>query len=231
MKPKSSFIQHRINYLRQIPYFSVIDAGFLKPIAQTAVSRKYDSGQIVILEGDLNSGLFIVEAGCVKITKVAVDGKEQILQIIGPNETFNSVGVFTAAPNPATVIALELSTLLIIQRELMQQLLIKHPNLAQYVIEELSNQILNLIDLVDDLSLRKLESRIAKHIIEKSIHNKIVRKQWATQTEIAARMGTVPDVISRIMRKFVEEGIIDVDRREILIIDRLKLENKATPDH
>ena len=83
--------------------------------------------------------------------------------------------------------------------------------------------MLHLITLVEDLSLRKVESRFARLLLEEAEENVIPRKRWATQTEIAARLGTVPDVISRTIRKMAELGILQVSRSEITILNREKL--------
>jgi len=71
--------------------------------------------------------------------------------------------------------------------------------------------------------LRKVEGRFARLLLEEAQGNVIQRKKWATQTEMAARLGTVPDVISRTQRKMTELGILQVGRGEITILDREKL--------
>lgn len=123
------------------------------------------------------------------------------MQFLGRGEAFNAVGVFTGTPNPATVTALEPSTVWMIPREKMLALLETHPPLALMVIQDLAGRVLHLITLVEDLSLRKVESRFARLLLEESQDNIIPRQRWATQTEMAARLGTVPDVASRTIRK------------------------------
>lgn len=209
--------------LAAIPYFKHLDTVTLKAVAQAAIRRIYEPNQIILLEGEPAGGLYVLQEGWLKVSKISLDGREQILQFLGRGEAFNAVGVFTDALNPATVTALEPSIVWIIPKERMLELLETHPPLARVIIQDLAGRVLHLITLVEDLSLRKVESRFARLLLEEAEENVIPRKRWATQTEIAARLGTVPDVISRTIRKMAELGILQVSRSEITILNREKL--------
>lgn len=213
--------------LRSVPYFAELSSELIKPIAQSAIRRCYDPGQLVILEGEPAFGLYIVQAGWLKAVKIALDGREQTLQFLGPGEVFNAVSVFTDAPNPATVSALEESVLWVVPRQAMLRLLDAYPGLARQVIQNLAGRMLHLLGLVEDLSLRTVEARLARMLLEQAERATVARQRWATQAEMAARLGTVPDVISRVLRKFADEGLVEVARRQVKILDRAGLESKA----
>lgn len=206
-----------------LPYFKGLDAGTLDAISHLAARRLYEPGQIILLEGEPAGGLYLIQEGWLKVSKISLDGREQILQFLGSGEVFNAIGVFTNTPNPATVTALESSTVWLIPRGKMLDLLEEYPTLARVVIQDLAGRVLHLITLVEDLSLRKVESRFARLLLEEAQNDIIPRKRWATQTEIAARLGTVPDVVSRTMRRLVESGVLQASRSEIAILDREKL--------
>jgi CRP-like cAMP-binding protein len=209
--------------LAVLPYFKDLDATTAQAVTQAALRRKYETNQIILLEGEPASGLYIIQDGWLKVSKISLDGREQILQFLGTGEVFNAIGVFTNTPNPATVTALEPSIVWMIPKESMLELLQTHPALARMIIQDLAGRVLHLITLVEDLSLRKVESRFARLLLEEAHNDVILRKRWATQTEIAARLGTVPDVVSRTMRKMTELGILQATRTEITILDRGKL--------
>ena len=80
--------------------------------------------------------------------------------------------------------------------------------------------MLHLLDLVEDLSLRTIEARLARTLLERATAGTLHRHRWATQTEMAARLGTVPDVLSRALRKLADEGLVQVSRHQIQILDR-----------
>lgn len=226
MRIDTSF-QEANKVLSVVPYFAGLDQRTLETIARTAIPRDYDPGQLVILEGEPASGLYIVQDGWLKVSKIAIDGREQILQFLGKGEVFNAVSVFTEAPNPASVTALEMARLWIIKRDTMLQLLETNPIMARFIIQDLARRLTHLISLVEDLSLRTVEARLARLLLEQSVGETVERKKWATQTEMASRLGTVSDVISRTMRKLAERGMIQVTRNEIQILNRAELEKIA----
>lgn len=206
-----------------LPYFKDVDSATLQAVTHAAIHRTYDANQIILLEGEPAGGLYIVQDGWLKVSKVSLDGREQILQFLGGGEHFNAISMFTDTPNPATVTALESSIVWMIPKERMLDLLEAHPPLARIIIQDLAGRVLHLITLVEDLSLRKVEGRLARLLLEEAQDNVIQRQRWATQAEIAARLGTVSDVASRTMRKMIETGILQVTRSEITILDRDKL--------
>jgi CRP/FNR family transcriptional regulator len=213
--------------LSSVTYFQGIDEKALQEIVQAAHRNQYDAGQLVLLEGEQAAGLYLVQSGCLKVSKIALDGREQILQFLEAGEAFNAVGVFTGQPNAATVTALEPSRVWLIRREIMKKLLATQPDLAVRVIEDLAGRVSHLISLVEDLSLRSVEARLARLLLENAVKGRIQRQRWATQVEIASRLGTVPDVVSRTMRKLAERGLIEISRQAIHLIDREGLESIA----
>jgi len=159
-----------------------------------------------------------------KVIKMSLSGREQVLNFLGPGDVFNAIAVFTDHPNQATVIALEDSHVWWIDQDTILELIQTHPALAKQVIADLAGRILHLVSLVEDLSLRSVESRLARVLVESMEETTVSRHKWATQNEMASRLGTFPDVLNRALRKFVDEGLIEVKRHQIRIlnIDALK---------
>lgn len=225
--PETDASQRLVSLLSSIGYLESLDRATLEAVARSAVRRGYAPDQVVFLEGEASSGLCVVQDGWLKAIKLAPDGREQILNFLAPGEVFNAVGVFASDSNPATVIALEPSTIWFIERETMLQLLEDHPRLARAVIQDLAQRILHLIQLVEDLSLRSVEARLARLLLEQAQTDVLPRQRWATQAEMAARLGTVPDVINRALRALAREELINVERHQIQILDKAGLEQKA----
>ncbi|WP_119071952.1 Crp/Fnr family transcriptional regulator [Aggregatilinea lenta] len=228
--PNSDQMHPAVKLLSSITYLESLDTVTLESVARTAVKRTYNSEQIVFLEGDSSSGFCVVQDGWLKAIKIAPDGREQVLNFLGPGEVFNAVGVFAGDSNPATVIALEPSTIWIIQRDTMLRLLEDHPGLARAVIQDLAGRVLHLIQMVEDLSLRSVEARLARLLLEQTQTDILSRHRWATQAEIASRLGTVPDVINRALRSLAQDGLIKVERHQIQILNKAGLETKAGLD-
>lgn len=210
--------------LAKVAYFQGLDPKTLQEIVRAAHRSQYDAGQMILLEGEQTAGLYLVQSGGLKVSKIALDGREQILQFLEAGDVFNAVGVFTSQPNAATVTALEPSKVWMIRRETMKKLLADQPDLAGRVIEDLARRVSHLIALVEDLSLRSVEQRLARQLLENAVQGRIQRQRWATQVEIASRLGTVPDVVSRTLRKLAERGLIEISRQEIRVLDQEGLE-------
>ena len=210
--------------LATIPLLQGLDAARQSELADAAIWREYAPGAVVLLEGEGPSGLNYLQYGWLKAVKQSPDGREQILRLIGPSEIFNEVGVFANMTNPATVIALEAAGAWLLPRAQLHDILRTHPDVAEKVIENMAQRILYLVSMIADLSLRTVEVRVAHFLLEEAKDDQLHRQRWATQAELAARLGTVSDVISRVFRNLSDAGIIQVNHHEIRIVDRPALE-------
>ena len=213
-----------------IAYLQSLDAVTLQSVARSAIKRVYEAGEMVFLEGESSGGLCVVQQGWLKAIRMGPDGREQVLNFLGPGEVFNAIGVFARDSNPATVIALEPSTIWVLRGDTMRRLLVDHPRLAEAIIHDLAGRVMHLIQLVEDLSLRTVEARLARLLLEQAQAGTLPRQRWATQAEMAARLGTVPDVINRALRVLTQESLITVERHQIRILDKEGLERKAGLD-
>ncbi len=222
--PPTQFVQ----ILRTIPLFSGLDASSLQELGQLSRWREYDAGEIVVLEGDAHSALYYLQYGWLKVVKTSAAGREQILSFLEPGETFNEIGVFAKQTNPATAIALEPAGVWLIPRTTLLGLLQENPEFAQYVITRMAERMLHLVSLVTDLSLRPVTGRLARLLLEDAVDDVLERPRWYTQGELAARLGTVPDVIQRTLRSLENDGLIAVDRQQIRILDRAALTKVAS---
>lgn len=206
--------------LRAVSYFSALDENWLNHLAQSAIRRAYAPEQVILLEGEPCAGLYIVESGWLKAIKISIDGREQVLQTLKPGDVFNAISVFTDNPNQATVIALETSHVWLVRRDLLLRFMDEHPLLMRQVVHDFAGRIMHLIQMVEDLSLRSVEARLARLLLEQARDQYVQRHRWSTQAEMAARLGTVPDVVNRALRKLVDQGMIRVERHQIQILDQ-----------
>lgn len=216
--------------LRETVYGQALCEKALQHTAGSAIRRRYEAEQMVFLEGDEVAGLYAVEAGWLKLVKMSPSGREQVIAFVGAGETFGEIAALTLHTNLVTAIALEPTTLWLVPREVFLQLLTEEPCMAQAVILALTQRVSRLVGLIEDLSLRSVEGRTAHLLLDLSDDGIVRRQPWATQAELAARLGTVPRVLSRALRHLSEEGVIQVERSQIAILDREKLEEKSVPD-
>ncbi|MEZ4667597.1 MAG: Crp/Fnr family transcriptional regulator [Anaerolineae bacterium] len=216
-----------LDHLRTIAFLQGLDDPQLVELAQSAIWREYAPNAVIFLEGEAASAIYYMDFGWIKVSKSSPDGREQILRFLGPGEPFNELSVFANKNNPATAIALEAVGAWLIPREAVRRLLVTHPEVAIHVIENIADRVISLVSLVADLSLHSVETRVARMLLDEATEDVMARRRWATQTELAARLGTVPDVLSRALRSMVDAGVIEMNRHEIRVLDRQTLEEMA----
>ncbi|MBX7212989.1 MAG: Crp/Fnr family transcriptional regulator [Thermoflexales bacterium] len=216
-----------IEHLARLPEFHDLGEAALIELAQGASWREYVPDEVVFLEGDPAAGLFLLSFGWLKVVKGSAEGREQVLRLLGPGETFNEIGAFTRRPTPATAIALEHAGAWQLRQNAVMDLARREPDLAQRMIESMADRIVDLVNLVADLSLRTVSGRLARLLIEDAVGDVVARRRWETQGELASRLGTVPDVVQRALRGLEAERLIATSRQEIRILNRAGLEKLA----
>ena len=205
--------------LLQNPLFADLEPADSRRLTRQAVWRTYDAGAVVCLEGDPSAGLYVLESGWLKVVRSAPSGREQVVAFLAPGDTFNEIGALASRPNPATAVALEQAGVWLIPSGALLALQRDNPSFALHLVQRLAERVLHLVDLVTDLSLRTLRQRLARLLLEDAVNDTLERPNWYTQAELAARLGTVPDVVQRALRQLSDEGSISVDRRRIVLRD------------
>jgi len=217
--------------LKTIKYFKDLPEEAMKALVDSALPRHFETGQVIYLEGEPAEYVYILERGWVKATRMTHEGREQGLHFLRPVEIFGETAVFTGTTYPATTTALEVSDVWMIPSEALLSTLKQFPDLALAVIHILSDRILNYIELVEDLSLRSVEARLASTLLRNAeiIEDQLIvlRREWTTFDEMAVRLGTVRDVLSRALKTLELEGYIQVDKQKIVIINPEELAKRA----
>ena len=216
-----------LHALSTIQLFSDFDDESLKEILDGSLTKSFPAEVIILWENEPTPGIHLVRSDWLKAVRSAHTGREQVLRLFGPGDSFSVISALSDAPNQVRVISLEEAIIQIIPRELIFTMLDRHPELSHKLVERLSQSLAHLISLVEDLSLESVETRLAKFLISRAKDGTYHRKKWETQDTIAAQIGTVPDVLSRILRDFEKSGLISVNRKKIMLLDMQALSKKA----
>lgn len=210
---------------------SELDALSLEAITKAAVRHTFEKGQIVCLEGETCPGLIIIEAGWLKSVKISPQGREQEIRLAGPGEMINEISLMSGDFNLLTLRALENSVVWIIDREIIFDLMTKHPILSNLITQNMAKRLVQLLNLVEDLALRNVEGRLANLLLSHSKGETIQSQHWSNRAEIAARIGTTSVVISRVLHEMEDQGSIRLDRHDIHILDTNRLERIAFQEY
>jgi len=209
----------QLEFLKSILYFSDLGLAELESIRKLVFEKTADRAEMVLLEGESAANLYFVASGVVKVFKTSAEGKEQILSIVRPGESFNDVPIFDDGPNPASARTMGPVLLYGIKKNDMEAILRDHPKIALNVIKVLARRVRHLVSLVEDLSFRHVIGRVAKILLE-HIGGEIGRGPRLTQQEMAAMAGTAREVVGRSLKALEEEGAIRFDRHRIIITDK-----------
>lgn len=194
-----------------------------KSIAASAIPRHFDAGQVIYVEGEPAESIYVLESGWIKATRMTLDGREQAMMFLRPVEVFGDIAVLTGTTYPGTVIALEPVSVWTIPAQTILDLIPRCPDLAMAVIRHLGERVLHYINLVEDLSLRSVEARLAHTLLQNAElhdgHLIVPRREWTTFDEMAVRLGTVRDVLSRALKTLEAENLLRVEKQFIILLD------------
>ena len=215
-----------IEFIKSLPYFSGLNDDELDSIRRSIFEKTTDRGEIILFDGEPSRELYFIVSGAVKLVKTSAEGKEQILKIIRPGESFGDVPIFDGGPNPASAQAMSPVSLYGIRKAALESVLKEHPGVALNVIVVLAGQVRHFMSLVEDLSFKHVIDRVAKILLEYSGDGSSSRPHL-TQQEMAAMAGTAREMIGRSLKALEEDGVIRFDRHRIVIADSKALEELA----
>jgi CRP/FNR family transcriptional regulator, cyclic AMP receptor protein len=197
-------------------FFAALAQDDLEALSKVMVERSYPAGQIVLLEGAASSVLYVVARGRLKLYKTSLRGREQVLRLLRPGDTFNEVAVFDEEPNPSSAQAIEPCTLYLLRRRDLLRLVAERPGIALTVTRTFARRLREALALVEDLAFRDVASRLARILLEGS-------DPRLTQELLAAMAGSRREVIGRALKTFSQEGAVKVERGRIHVLDRAVL--------
>ena len=212
-------------YVQQIQLFKELKPKSLKFLADNSIEKHFAKGQALFLEGEPCIGIYLVISGQIKVFKQGNTGRQQTINFFKPEQSFNEIGLIEGVKNAVSAVALEPSHIFIVPCSAIGEILQDEPKFVQKVILNLTKRIHYLSELVRDLSVKSVRSRLAEYLLLESENSDgiILRRDWYTQEELASRLGTVTDVIQRTLRQFDQMGVIKMSRSQIEIKDQAAL--------
>lgn len=206
--------------LSGVKLFEGLPTEALALVHQQASHHRFADGQVIMLEGDRNPHVFFVRNGHVRVYRSCAEGREQTMINIGPGAAFNLPCAFGSCHNvPANAVAVGDVDIVAIERRVFRELTITTPSLAAAVLSDLSDKLRHVGCLARDLSLRSVRGRLAQLMLDESNREGKETIRW-TQEQIATQIGSVREVVGRVLRGFIREGLISMKRQRIIVLDR-----------
>jgi CRP/FNR family transcriptional regulator len=222
-------MKNLIDFYKKVTIFSNLTEEQYRMISEITKLKHYRKKETVFNDGEEANGFYIVYSGRVKIYKVSFDGREQILHIFGKHQIFGEVPVFSNKVFPATATTLENSEIIFIPKERFISLVNEHPQIALQIIGVLSMRLHAFTNVIENLSLKEIPSRLASYIIylkEKSGEGMKVELE-VNKSQLSSILGTIPETLSRIFTKMSQNNILEIKGKFIIIKDFEKLDEIA----
>lgn len=216
--------------LAKVPIFSGLTESELAFLSQRTVPRRYKSGEIVFSEGEPCAGLYVVEAGHVRIYKSSANGREQVLSVDGPGSSVAELPVFDGGNYPASVAAIDDAILLFVSKQDFQALCLAHPQVALKVLRVVGARLRRLVGIIEELSFTTVRHRLASFLLRlaakegKQTSDGVEVTLSVSNQELAAQIGTVRELVSRNLSRLQAEGMLKMEGRTLILCDPKALE-------
>jgi len=219
--PQSNFVAT----LRRLPLFTDLSEAELALLAEKVSRLFFDERAVIFREGDVCQELLIVEEGAVKIVKSASNGRQQLLSVERKGSSLAEVAVFDSGRYPASAEAASPTILLRLSADSFRKTCLQNPDMALKVFKVLAGRLRRLVGLVEDLSSSTVRARLIAYLIRMGeergqqtplgVHFQLTENN----EELAVRLGTVRELISRNLGRLHEDRLIVMNKRTVSIPD------------
>ncbi len=217
--------------LKRSRLFSGLTDQDIDEIEAISTSKKYPKGASFFFEDEEAEGFYLVASGKVKVYKLSSEGKEEILHVVSPGETFGEVALFAGSTYPAFSESLAETHVLYFSKERFLGLIRKKLQLGLNLIAGLSLWLRKFVNLAEELSLKDVPARLSSYLLDlstklgRSSERGIVFELDITKGQLASRLGTINETLSRVLGKLRDKGIIEVEGKKITILQKQVLED------
>ena len=213
----------RIELLRACPYWAPLDVAALDVLANAVQEHRYPQGAHLFAEGDDvgEAALHIVASGVIRIYKLSPDGREQTLRLFHTGDSFADVPAFDGGGYPAHADAMEYSVVLLLPRRQLLNLMHSHPAIALGALQVMAGRLRHMTGLVEDLSLRRVSSRVARLLVRQPATAAL------SQGQLAPMVGSAREMVNRSLRSMADAGIVQMQGGDIAILDHDRLSDLA----
>ncbi len=223
----------KIAALRRTKLFQELDDDALRSVAERAFERRYQKDEVLFVTGEVARGMYVIVEGAVRAYRVSSDGREQVIHVERTGATIAEVPIFDDGAYPSTAAAEEETLTLFIDKNDVRRLCLQHPEIMLTALKLLAGRLRRCAELVEALSLREVGQRLARFLLAEArrrgtrTDDGISVNLTQTNQQIAARVGSVREVVSRAFTRLQHDGLIVFEGRRLIIRDEAALESFA----
>jgi CRP/FNR family cyclic AMP-dependent transcriptional regulator len=213
------------DFLKNVSSFAGLNQEALSELADRLTRRVFAEGMTIFHRGSLGQRLYIVRSGGVRIFLFSSSGRQMSLNTIGPGQCFGEISLIDGRPRSAGAITTEKTETLILQRGDFLQHIQKYPETASQIMELLCGRLRQSTDTAQRMVFLDARGRIIVKLLElvdqngKQNSNGEMPELSISQTELATWVGIRREGVNRILSDLRGQGLIDVDKHGITIVD------------
>jgi len=215
-----------ISLIKQCPLFSELNAQALKALVEVSQRSSCDKEGVLFHEGEEANSLYILINGSVDLIKSTLEGRQQLVRSVKGGEMFAEAAMFAGETYPVTAITRTRSEYIVITKNRFVKLVKSHPEISMTIIGTMAKLLRHLNKRLSDLSLESVASRLAKFLLKKS--REVSDRSFSlgmSKRDLAFKLGTIPETLSRNLKKMKDGGIIEISKDKIILKDINMLES------
>ena len=223
-----------IQYLKQIPLFTHLKDAQLKAIAARCTKAQFRKGDVIFHRTDMSTELYIVNDGILKAVLTDDEGDEIVLARFGKGDFFGELSLLDGKGRSATIVADDSSDLSVLSREVLFELIQKDPRIATGLMATLVERLRKADEMIESLAFQEVGERLVRALVDGATRDErtakgFLRREKLTHKELAARIGSSREAVSKCMKVLTTNGIVKESEGAMLIAENALdlLKNRA----
>lgn len=204
----SCLAHHETSCVTLVPIFNHLEPDQMDEITALIRPIQLEKGETLYRAGDPSQALYIVNEGKIRITRLAENGKEQLLRVLDPGHFAGELSLFSESIHEDFAVATEETRICMITREDFQGLMLKYPSIAMKVLAEFSKRLEQSERLAARVTTETVETRLAKYLLDAQVTGTQVIELSMAKKDVASYLGMSPETLSRKLADLENQGFI-----------------------
>ncbi|MFC7326199.1 Crp/Fnr family transcriptional regulator [Marinactinospora rubrisoli] len=219
--------------LSRAPLFEALDEEGAGALRSSISEVRLGRGQTLFSEGDEGDRLYVILSGKVKLTRTAVDGRENLLMVLGPGEMFGELSLFDPRPRTASAIAVTDAVLAGLGHDDLRPFISSQPEVAVHLLKALAARLRRTNDVMADLVFTDVPGRVAKALLDlaerfgKEGDDGLHVHHDLTQEELAQLVGASRETVNKALAEFALRGWLRIEAKAVVLLDIERMRRRA----
>lgn len=219
--------------LRKAPLFEALDEEGAAALRASVSEVRLGRGQTLFSEGDEGDRLYVILSGKIKLTRAAVDGRENLLSVIGPSEMFGELSLFDPRPRTASAVAVTDAVMAGLGHDDLRPFIAQQPQVSLQLLKALASRLRRTNDVMSDLVFTDVPGRVAGQLLDladrfgKEGEDGLHVHHDLTQEELAQLVGASRETVNKALAEFALRGWLRIEAKAVVLLDVERMRRRA----